>query len=726
MGAACDDVDVLLDAVSIGEVQVIAAFCGLQVDINTLGVVGLGCTVEAAHHAGEVVSFVLGGLIQTQLVGHADLGRGGVSAEGGSGGVRSLANVAAGLAGKDELSHELSLANSGSVSVGDVVGAGGGDGVEIVVSTQEVLGAAQFHSVDLSGGVVSPVDAGRSDQCGTCAELAFLVGVAFQLQVSLGLAAHEVEADALAFGLLNEQLHGVVDVLGGSQVAAVLLTVEVQNLAQGDLLHLQDVGGLSLQGTQVDGSHTAAHGPAVQSTTGTKFQLAVVVLDDTGDGDRIGDADLVSAVALQAVALDLLAVDLNGDGHVAVAGIVSLIHSDDLTGQGCTVRQLLAGSQLVSVIQDLDRIGGGTLCHAATADAVQQLTAGVELDLALVVLDDTGNGDLVVDSDLAHINALQTEGDDGVVAVAIGNHDNGDVAIVGIIGGVNTGDSTGHGDRIRQSLAVGQVIGSLQDGANVGGSLDSVTLLNGIQSTAGVELDLAVVVLQRTGDGDDVADSQIFSAFALQTVALDGHVLNALNGDGNGDVLILSAVNSVDGDDLTAQGGFIGQSLAGGQLVSGLDNLGHVCSSRQDHVPGVRCGAAELISDGSGQGVGSCDITGFVHVDGDRAIFVDDDLDQVFAHVDSPNDSEGNTCDTDDAVTVIVDGGGSGLCGVLVDSAQVSHSFLSGGTLRCSRLIICGLLYISRGVGGGSIRLIDRLLTAGQHAQKHDEQEYPC
>ena len=721
VGAAGNDVDVLLSAISVHEVQVVAALCGLQVYINSGSEVGLGCTVVAAHHAGEVVGLVLCGLIQAQLVCNANLRIGGVSAECTGGNVGSIAaHIAASLAGQDELSDELRHAHVGSIAIGDVVGAGGGDGVVITVSTQEILGAAQLHSINLAGGLVSPVDAGRSYQCGTCTQVAILVGVAFQLNIGLGLAVHEVEANTLALGPLNVHLHSVVDVLRGSQVVAVLLAVEEQDLAQGNLLHLQDVGSLSLQGAQVNGGDTAAHGPAVQSTTAAEFQLAVVVLDHTGNGNLIGDADLISAVALQTVALDLGAVDLDSDGHVAIARIVCLVNRNDLTGQGCLVGQLLAGLQISSISQDLIGIRGGTLRHTAAADAVDQLTAGVELDLAIVVLDDTSDSNLIVDSDLADINALHTEGDHGVLAIAIRNDDNRDVTIGRIVGRIDGSNSTGHGNGVRQRLAASQSVGGLQDCADVVGSVNSVAFLDSIQSTTGVELDLAVVVLQSTGDGNDVTNSQLVSAFALQTVALDGHVLNAFNSDGDSDVLVLSAVNSVDGDDLTAQSGLVRQALASSQLVSSLDNFGHVCSSRQQHIPGVGSGTALLVGDGSSQGIRSSDLTGFVDVDGDRTIFIDNDLDQILTDVNSPDDSERNAGDTDDTVPVIVHGSRSGLFCVLVNCAQISHCLFSCGALGLSRLsrLGRGSLRLGGVLNGGSLRSL--LFAASQQAQQHD------
>ena len=69
MSAADFNIDILLHAGSIVEGQVVAAIGLFQINLNTLGDVGIGCAIVAAHSAGEVVDSALLSLIQTQLVG---------------------------------------------------------------------------------------------------------------------------------------------------------------------------------------------------------------------------------------------------------------------------------------------------------------------------------------------------------------------------------------------------------------------------------------------------------------------------------------------------------------------------------------------------------------------------------------------------------------------------------------------------------------------------------
>ena len=247
----------------------------------------------------------------------------------------------------NELSHKLGLTHGGSVAVGDVVGAGGRDGVEGAVGTQVELAACVLYGIGLRILIICKVSAGAGCQAGV--GLAGVGVAGDDLHISLGVALHKEEANTLAVDLLHVDIHSVSRIFGGCQVVAAGLSVEVQVLADGILRHSQVVRSILLQRTVIDRHNTAALFPAIQATAGAKLQLAVVVLDDTGNGDLIGDTHIGSMLALHAVALDLHAVYLDGNGDIAVAGIVGTIHADDLTGQRSAVGQLLAFLQSLGI-----------------------------------------------------------------------------------------------------------------------------------------------------------------------------------------------------------------------------------------------------------------------------------------------------------------------------------------------------------------------------------------
>ena len=709
VGAVSNNVNILLGR-AVHEVQVVTALSGLQVNINALGEIGVGSAVVGAHSAGEVVSSFLGGLVQTQLVSNADLGSGGISTVSQCGSI---------VSGNIRCQHELGLV-LGLRRALQVADPGSGDGLEVTVSAQEVLAGLHLGNIDALGGVVSPDAGNGSAHSYTAAGLALGVEVVFHTNVGLGLAIHVVEADALAGDALHKDVNAFRAQGRGVQSVAVAIAGEVQSLLQSLLLDIQSVSGLFLQRTVVH--ITGTLGPADHLALGAKLQLTVVVLDDTGDSDGIGLADLIDAVADHTVALDLLAAHQDGDGDVAVAGIVGRIHAVDLAGQSCDVGQLLTGVQLAGIGQDLVLVRGGAFSHAAAADAVDHLTACVELDGALVVLDNAGDSNQVLDGDLAHINALHTVAQDGVLGIAFDLNDNGDVAVVGIVGAVDLDNSTGQSSGVGQLGVFLQGVCSLQDLAGIGDSFNSFAFFHSVQSTTGVKLDGAVVVLQSAGDSDDVADQQLVNAFALQAVAHNGLALSAFHFDGNSDVLVLSGVNGVDGSDLAAQGGLVGQAFAGSQFVSGIDDLNHIHGGRQDHIPGVGCGVAKFVGNSSGQGVGSGHFAQLVHIDGDGAVFVHDDLDQIFAHIHGPNHGEGDAGDTDDAVAVIVHGGGGGLFGVLINGTKIFHCLFGSGTLGdkigAVHRRLCGRC-------GGFVRSL-LATAAGQHADNQDENENPC
>ena len=187
-----------------------------------------------------------------------------------------------------------------------------------------------------------------------------------------------------------------------------------------------------------------------------------------------------------------------------------------------------------------------------------------------------------------------------------------------------------------------------------------------------------------------------------------------LHHDGNGDVLEIIAVHGVDGDDLTGQCGLVGQALAGFQRVGFLQDRSHIHSGRQQMVPGVGDGVAVTVGDGSGQDVGGILLDSLVDVDGDHAVLVSDDLDNVLAHVDSPDDLKINALDGHIADTLVILGG-------LFRGASVNRPDI----LHCGFQILRAhqIAYGSSGLGGG-IPLI--LLAACEQTQAERDQENPC
>ena len=86
--------------------------------------------------------------------------------------------------------------------------------------------------------------------------------------------------------------------------------------------------------------------------------------------------------------------------------------------------------------------------------------------------------------------------------------------------------------------------------------------------TFGVEFDGAVVVLESSGNSDDLTFGKICRTLADHAETLNGLVGNAGNGDGNGNVLELIAVRSVDFGDNTCESLLAVKSSVLGKLVS--------------------------------------------------------------------------------------------------------------------------------------------------------------
>ena len=686
--------------------------------------------LEAFHSLGEADADRAGSILQIDIAAidqGNDTGNGvlltdraGYSLSDGSLNCRTVGHnrcVRLGACGGNELEVELGLALVCRIAVCDVVGAGAACGLEgfagiVGVSTQIVLTAVDVIDIQTSVCGVLPVTVGRGGQMRTLLAL----GVLVDLNIGLGFAIHEVEANTLTFSFDHVDVNALVICTGLQVILCGDLAVEIDVLAQRRQLHLHLVGGVLCQGTHIDLHDTAALDPLVQSTTGAEFQLALVVFDNTGNGDLIGNTDIGCICALHTVALDLCAADQHGYGHVAIAGIVSVINADDLTGQGCTVLQLFTGSQLCCIPQDLCLIGGGLQSCTAAADTLDHLRTGVKFDGTLVVLNDTLNGNQVIDCNVLHICALQTVAQNGILAVAFHLNDNRNVAVGGIVRIVDLDDRAGQLCGIRQYLTVRQSIGFLQDLTGIGGCFNCVTLLYCVQDTACVKFDGAIVVLQGTGNGNDVADQQLLSAFALQAVALDGLAFCALDLDGNCDVLVVIIPNGVNGDDLATESGLVRQAFAGLQRIGSLDNSNLIHCLGQDIVPAVSSGIAVLISNGCRQHIGGILGAFLIDVDGNSAVVVDNDLDHVLAQVCSPNYLIGNTGNTDDAETLVVHGC---FCAViLINCLQVLDNILN----------IRGCFCLHRGCGGRFCGNRGLLLAAaaGQHTGQHDYEQDPC
>ena len=712
---AGDNIQVGL-GIAVHEVNVIAAISLFQIDIDHIGDGICSAIVPACHLTVEcqegLALYLI--LIVAELVGSADSRILYCCALYDSvGGFASLH-----LAGFDELSNILGAA--AGIAAIDIADPGSGDGFICTVGTQEILTCGgQVYNVNAAIAVVYPVAGGLGGDLQAAALLTLIIGELFDLDIGLGLAIHKVEAQTLAVTLCIH-IHTLAASSGGLQTVALNLTVEVHGIAGGLLIHIQPVGHAFLQGAVVH--IPGALFPAIQVTLSAEFQLAVVVLNNTGNGDGIGLTDLIDTVADHTVALDLHTVYLNGNGHIAVIGIVSVIHADDLAGQSCTVGQLLTNAQLCSVSQDLGSIGGGLLCHTAAADALDHHTAGIILNGALVVLDNTGNSNQVVNGNLIHAGTLHAVAENGVLLVALDLNNNGDVAIVGIIGRIDLSNSTGQGCLIRQSLILLQSVSSLQDLTGVGGSVHCIALFNLLQNTAGIKLDGAFVILQNTQDGNDIADLQVLNysngvVIALHAVALDGHILCTLDLDGNSDILIFVAPNGVNGNDLTDQTGLVGQALAVCQGISSLDDLHHILSLGQDVVPAMGSCIAVFVGDGCSQHIRCCLFALLVDIDSNSAVLIYDDLYQILSNIHRPLDLELDTANTDNAVTVVVYGSFGAV--VLIKTLQVIDGVLCAGTLNAGLLRSSGYRIRS------GCRIFLRF-TAGKHAQNHNQQKHPC
>ena len=395
----------------------------------------------------------------------------------------------------------------------------------------------------------------------------------------------------------------------------------------------------------IDGCSGIGVFPFYQVGALSELNAALVVGDKAGNGDGIANAKsfIFYAFALQAVAQKGstgIAANNNSDGDVTKLGIVVVVNFGDLTGQGSFIGSGLVFAQSISVLQDL--LGVGRSLHlAAGLFDLQQGTAFTKLEAALVVYKVALNGDGVTNQQGVCAITLNAVAHQGIFFEAFDFDGNRNVLVAGVVGGVDHSDLTGQGSFILGGATIGKSICFLQDGFDIGGSISNFTGNNSIQSTASLELDLALVVGDGTGNGDGIANLQSFSAFALQTVSLDGLAFYADDIHSNSDVLVAFVVGSVDLADHTGQGDFTVHGSALLQSIGFVHDGTKVQVDLGNQVLPAEGNNLAASRDGCGQGVGNILSGHFVHIDGNSAIAVLNDLDVLFSHINRPYDFVG-------------------------------------------------------------------------------------
>ena len=479
----------------------------------------------------------------------------------------------------------------------------------------------------------------------------------------------------IAIGNLHVTILGVVNLSDNAGDLILLIGV---NIVLGSQCHVN--GLLHGQGF-ISSSSGIGVFPLVQGTALSKFYFTLVVGDHTGNGDGVTFAKsfIFYALASQTVNLDGLIVHAcnhDGNSDVTEGGVVVFVDLGDLTGQSCLVGQSLVFLQGISFLHDLLGIGGSLHFGTGLLD-LQQRTAFAELNAALIVYDVTLDGDGVTDQQGICAFALNAVAQQFFAFVAFDLDGNGDILERGVIGGVDLGDLTGQGSLILGGTAFGQLKSFLHDGCHIGGSFHFTCGSHRQQHTASLELDLTLIVGQDTGNGDGIAGLQVFSAFALQTVALNGLALDANHIHGNGDILVAIVIGSVNLVDHTGQGDFV---VHGSAL---LQSIGFVHDSAKvqiylgnDVLPAVGNHLVAIL-DGSGQGVMNFLRGGLVHVDGNSAVGVLYDLNELFGYVNRPNNFVGLAVYRHGADTGEVTGGF--LRGLLVEGLDIHQRCIQTG-----------------------------------------------
>ena len=187
-----------------------------------------------------------------------------------------------------------------------------------------------------------------------------------------------------------------------------------QSAVNATFVNLDSVGGRRCTFVvQVEGNFYLVFGGARcfignQDTALVEFHSAVIVLDNTGNGDGVANSDHIAAFTLQAEALDglvFLALHSHGNGDVAKVCSISVVNRHDLAGQGVSAGQEAILFYCVSSIYDLSigHTGHNVQC---AVNNVNQCTAVVKLNLVAVVLQGAGNGDGITDGQGCHISGF--------------------------------------------------------------------------------------------------------------------------------------------------------------------------------------------------------------------------------------------------------------------------------------------------------------------------------
>ena len=337
------DVDVGL-GLAVHEVEADTALNFFHEDIgSSQGVLG-GSQVVAAHGAGKVQGLAQLSLDQEVLVG----GTGSQLTLSDDGVVNHVA----------EACRELADADLGDILTGDILDIGGGHGVVGVVGADVTVSAGNIGGVDLALLVPGEHGSGLGGQ--TDAGLAF--GVLVDVDVGLGLAVHEVEADA-ALNLFNGHIHSVQDVVGSCQVVAAHSAGEEQGLAQFGLLQGELVGATNLRSLNKDGAaglggstgNVVIEGHAVGLIAGGhscgQLELQIFFIGVLADGD---ENNIVSGLADG----DIFCGSIGGPSHIEALG------ADSDNGNDLKVTHNLAGLGIVhalDICSCISQCSGGIL-----------------------------------------------------------------------------------------------------------------------------------------------------------------------------------------------------------------------------------------------------------------------------------------------------------------------------------------------------------------------------
>ena len=209
-----------------------------------------------------------------------------------------------------------------------------------------------------------------------------------------------------------------------------------------------------------------------------------------------------------------------------------------------------------------------------------QFASRVEFDRAVIILDRAAHGDVVALRDGIGARALHAVAHDRLVGHAFDDDRHGDVVVVRIERRVDLRHFTRQRVLVRQRFAgfqsvrgVDDLFGRLVRLIGVGRIVFARAGHEFVERAARVKLHGAVVVLQRTGHGDRVADLDFIGAIALHSEALDGFVGHTADHDRHGDVVVVRIERRVDLCDLTRQRVVVRQRLAGFQSVRRVDDL---------------------------------------------------------------------------------------------------------------------------------------------------------